>query len=251
MAFDCIQSLWIGPALSKLEQLSIQSFLDHGHEYHLYVYKHVRNIPEGCVVKDANEIIPEAEIYTYNNGSVAAFSNLFRYTLMYKMGGYWADTDCICMRPILYANEIVISSEPGVKYNDKHINCGLIRFGKGSAEALEGIQMQRRHKPLVLNGTIKWGSCILTIKHIVKKFKLEQHVLPWQGICSCNPRDYMTLVDSRIVAPAGAIVKLEDVPPEMVCIHFWNEMFRRNEVDLDSDFDPDSLYEVLKRKHHI
>ena len=55
---NIIQSLWIGEALSKMEQLSIKSFRDFGHEYHLYTYGTVKNIPEGTVVKDGNEIVP-------------------------------------------------------------------------------------------------------------------------------------------------------------------------------------------------
>lgn len=33
-----IQGLWVGGSLSRLEKLSIQSFLAYGHEYHLYAY---------------------------------------------------------------------------------------------------------------------------------------------------------------------------------------------------------------------
>jgi hypothetical protein len=34
---DIIQGLWVGPELSVMEQLSVSSFLRHGHQYHLYV----------------------------------------------------------------------------------------------------------------------------------------------------------------------------------------------------------------------
>ena len=33
-----IQSLWIGDDLTNLEKLCVQSFIDHGHEFHLYTY---------------------------------------------------------------------------------------------------------------------------------------------------------------------------------------------------------------------
>ena len=75
---NIIQGLWIGKSLSKMEQLSIKSFLDNGHEYHLYTYSDVKNIPKGTVIKDGNEIITENQIFTYKNGSYSAFSNLFR-----------------------------------------------------------------------------------------------------------------------------------------------------------------------------
>ena len=51
MSSNIIQSLWIGNNLSDMEQLCIQSFLDNGHEYHLYVYEPIQNIPHGSLLK--------------------------------------------------------------------------------------------------------------------------------------------------------------------------------------------------------
>lgn len=57
-----LQGLWIGPELSLMEQLSISSFLQNGHDYHLYVYDEV-NVPAGTVVRSANEILPAVRIF--------------------------------------------------------------------------------------------------------------------------------------------------------------------------------------------
>lgn len=46
-----VQSLWIGPRLSSMEWLSIRSFLEHGHEVHLFVYEDVEGVSEGTVVR--------------------------------------------------------------------------------------------------------------------------------------------------------------------------------------------------------
>ena len=100
MALPIIQSLWIGGSLSKIEQLCINSFLKNNHEFHLYTYGEVQNIPEGTTVKDANEIINSSEIFTYNGGSYAGFADWFRWELLYKKGGFWVDTDVICIKPI-------------------------------------------------------------------------------------------------------------------------------------------------------
>ena len=125
-----IQSLWIGEPLSKLEQLSIKSFIDNGHEYHLYVYDNIGNIPNGTIVKNANEILNKSEIFYYKNGSVSAFSNLFRFTLLYKKGGYWVDTDLICTKPFLFEQDFVISCEPDQTYQNIFINAGLLKLKK-------------------------------------------------------------------------------------------------------------------------
>ena len=70
---DIIQSLWIGEALSNLEIMSMKSFLANGHIYHLYTYGAINNIPDGVIIKDANDILDKSEIFTYNNGSPSAF----------------------------------------------------------------------------------------------------------------------------------------------------------------------------------
>ena len=75
---DIIQSLWIGPSLSKLEQVCLKSFIDNDMEFHLYTYEDVDNVPDGVIIKDGNTILDKSEIFRYNNGSVSAFSNLFR-----------------------------------------------------------------------------------------------------------------------------------------------------------------------------
>ena len=95
---EIIQSLWIGESLGPLQKLSIASFLNHGHEYHLHCYQKIGNLPSGVVVKDASETLPASAIFYYQNGpgrgSVAAFANLFRYKLLLEKGGWWVQRRC-------------------------------------------------------------------------------------------------------------------------------------------------------------
>ena len=134
MPLDTIQGLWIGDRLSNLENLSISSFIANGHDYHLYVYNDVDNIPSGATVKDGNEILPESEIFSYNvgpgRGSPSAFSNFFRYKLLYDRGGWWSDTDIVCLKPFEFDSDYVISSESHL--GNRHITSGVIKAPKGS-----------------------------------------------------------------------------------------------------------------------
>src|SRR5262249_20374925 len=112
MVNDPIQSLWIGAELSNLERISIQSFLDHGHEFHLYAYQDVANVPAAAVLKDANEIFPASRIFQYSDRKTcAAFSNVFRYKLLLERGGIWVDTDGVSLRPLALPDEHVFASE--------------------------------------------------------------------------------------------------------------------------------------------
>ena len=58
---------------------------------------------------DANEIIPEKDVFRYKNsnqfghgkGSVAGFSDIFRYKLLFEKGGWWVDMDVTCLKPFI------------------------------------------------------------------------------------------------------------------------------------------------------
>lgn len=90
-----IQGFWVGPSLPRISRLSITSFLAHGHPYHLYVYDEPTGVPEGCELRDANEILPQRYLHL----PLPSFSDWFRYELIFKLGGYYADTDVLCMKP--------------------------------------------------------------------------------------------------------------------------------------------------------
>ena len=112
---EIIQSLWIGESLGPLQEISIASFLHHGHEYHLHCYQKIGNVPSGVVVEDASETLPESAIFCYpsgaERGSVAAFANLFRYKLLLERGGWWVNTDVVCLRPFDFAGPAVLAGE--------------------------------------------------------------------------------------------------------------------------------------------
>lgn len=90
-------SLWIGNPLSKVEQTALASFIYYGHSFTLFVYDMDMKVPKGVVKKDANEIIPESEIFKVQN-SYGPFADMFRYTMIKKTGLIWTDTDSICLR---------------------------------------------------------------------------------------------------------------------------------------------------------
>lgn len=98
---------WHGD-LTRLELTAIKSFVYHGFNVNFWNYdgKHV----DGCVTRDANEILPQSDLIKYYyihpvdviNGvephpSLAAFSDVFRIKLLNDVGGWWFDTDCICL----------------------------------------------------------------------------------------------------------------------------------------------------------
>lgn len=106
-----VHGLWVGNKLSSLELLTIYSFIEHGHEFHLWTYNRLDNeLPENVIIRDANKIIPESDIFRRNyddptfkigkNSIGSPFSDLFRYKLLYEYGGWWVDMDVTCLKPL-------------------------------------------------------------------------------------------------------------------------------------------------------
>lgn len=91
-----VQGFWSGP-LTTMERLSMQSFIANGHRFELFSYENLTGIPEGVVLCDAAEIMPEEEAETFR--CAQQLSDQFRISLLLKRGGWYVDLDTICLRP--------------------------------------------------------------------------------------------------------------------------------------------------------
>lgn len=104
----CVHMLWIGPQIGIMEQLTLASFVHFGYDVHLWLYSETStsNVPDTVKVMDANAVISSEEVFHYKKGSqfgtgkgsVAGFSDIFRYKLLYDYGGWWVDMDVTCLK---------------------------------------------------------------------------------------------------------------------------------------------------------
>jgi mannosyltransferase OCH1-like enzyme len=230
-----IQGLWIGSSLSVMEQLSIASFLSNGHEYHLYVYDDMQHVPAGTSVRDANEILPASMIFQYEeHKSFSAFSNFFRYKLLLEKGGWWADTDVVCLKPFDFPDEYVFSSE--MAGGKEFINCGVVKAPPGSRVMEYAWNICRAKQPEKLI----WGEVgPRLIAESIKALGLDRFVVRPRIFCPVEYADWDEVLNS------DKILSLDD----SYAIHLWNEMWRRNKQDKDKPYHPDCLYERLKVKY--
>ncbi|HEX5732700.1 MAG TPA: glycosyltransferase [Blastocatellia bacterium] len=232
-----IQGLWIGPELSLMERLSIASFLSNGHEYHLYVYDDLRNLPEGATLKDGNEILPASMIFRYEkHKSFSAFSNFFRYKLLFEKGGWWADADMVCLKPFDFGHEYVFSSE--MARGREFTNCGIIKAPQGSAAMEYAWEICRAKLPEKL----VWGEVgPRLMAESIKRLSLERFVERPHVFCPFGYDEW-----DEVLNP-NKVWNLDDA----CAVHLWNEMWRRNERDKNQSYDPNCLYELLKRKYML
>lgn len=238
-----VQSLWIGDEFSSIEKLSSSSFLKNGHDYHLYCYNDVKNVPEGVKILDANKIISESEVFSYKNGagkgSFSAFSNTFRYKLIYENGGFWADTDVVCLKELNFKNDYVFSSEISHFANGKP-------QGKATASSIFGCvknsDVMKSCYDICLSKDkekIVWGEIgPKLLGSEINKHELESFIQPYYFF---NPIPWANI--SGLFDGSVDINLLKD---KCYCVHLWNEVWRRNNIDKNDKFNDDCLFEKLK-----
>src|SRR6266850_663262 len=231
-----IQGLWIGPELSALEQLSIASFLQNGHEYHLYVYEVPQNVPAGTVIRDAREILPSSMIFLYREyQSYAGFANFFRYKLLLERGGWWVDSDTVCLKQFDFPQEHVFATE--ICNELEVINCGAIKTPQGSPVMAYAWDVCQTKKPEQL----VWGETGPKLMgEAVRKFSLQEHAQPHYAFCPISYSEWDKVLDpdAEVVYGKGTYA-----------IHLWNEMWRKAGRNKNQRYHTDCFYERLKEKY--
>lgn len=228
-----IQGLWVGDRLPVMQQLSVASFLANGHDFHLYAYSELANVPRGAVLKDAAEIIPQSEVFKNARFSTfAAFSDFFRYKLLLDRGGWWADVDMVCLRPFEFEDPFVFSSEHELAL--EQTNTGVIKAPPGSdviAYAWESCNKKDKAK-------LAWDEVGPTLlREAVRKFGLQRFVRP--AIAFCPLPSYLW---KSVLSPSEQF----RFQASTFAIHLWHELWRREDFDINATYAPGCLYEQLK-----
>lgn len=163
-----VASLWCGPYLSFLERVVIQSYLDHGHHFILYVTEPLIGIPEGVDIRNAADIAPPPAFDISDNDRlrVAVYSDIFRLKLLMKTDHIWSDLDAYCVQPLEFDTEWIF----GFGRSDQACT-GVLKLPRQSqtlAKMLEfvsapcpiqpwrGARLQRIRQKQIDNGEI-WG----------------------------------------------------------------------------------------------
>jgi len=222
---EIINSLWIGQPLSLMEQLSIASFLQNGHEYHLYCYDEIANVPAGTVLRDAAEILPASEIFYYQckdgKGSVSAFSNLFHFKFLLERGGWWVDADVVCLRRFDFAEPVVIASErirTGTQATD-----AVLKFPRGHAAVRQCYEAASREN----RAQLTWGKTgPLLVDRVVRENGLQPFVKPPEVFC---PLDYW---DWKLLLAGNSNPARKPLTNKSRAIHLWHEMWRRAGIEI-------------------
>ena len=243
-----IQMLWVKGKLSVLERLAITSFQKNGHPVHLYTYDDVPNAPEGVTLMDGAEILSRNELFQlsgpFGYGSWAAFSNRFRYQLIYKRGGVWCDTDIVCLRPLNFYQPgdyfFCTERQPNRGSNgglQSNVNCCAFAAPAGTELMLDCYSTAKAGDP----NSQEWGQTgprLLDAK--VNAHNLVGKALKPEIFCDIDYWEFHKLFNNCHLLNGFEY-----------CIHFWSESWRRNFLDKNGTYHSLTLYERLKRHYGV
>lgn len=220
-----VHFLWIDDKpLSNLEIMCLKSHTNHSHSCTFWSYNTKLVVPNGINIRDANDIIPRDKIFTYKRSpfknNLAGFSDLFRYKVLYEYGGWWCDTDVLCLKKFDFQQDYVFGTERRMNKTigiaPAIIKCPIKSdFIKSCLEDAE--------KRLSINTNIAWGEIAhkLLQKHI-KKYGLNKYMVDYRLFC---PLDWFNAKLFFNANNSGVDVSLS------YGIHLWNTVLKRNNID--------------------
>jgi hypothetical protein len=251
--------LWVRGDLSRMELLSLRSFLTQGHPVHLYTYDAPANLPRGVEVRDAREVVPhelvpKAQSVPFGKGAYASFSDYWRLCLMRQRGGWWSDLDVVAIKPWREFPEIVAASTFEQGYGQIANNYAL-RFParhpvvESCLKTLIGRQLEdldiSETGPLLLNGMlgpegvrahcqspevfgpVPWNAGWQLLRPLWKRFTLEE-------------------LKQRLRRPHLSV----RFTRKTVAVHLLHETWRAAGWDKNARHDPSCLYEKLQRRYN-
>jgi hypothetical protein len=230
-----VGTLWIGGALSWLEQLCLKSFVDHGQKITLFSYEDIPNVPDGVIRRDGREVLDTENFIKYEKkDSFALFADQFRLHMIHQNPGMiWVDTDVYCHRPMDYDSDYVMGFElPGQhRVNnavlgmpaDSALMKALLDFTSDPfaippflsaaqtntyrAAAAKGEPVHVSQQPWGV-----WGPLMIT--HFVHALGLQREVMPLEAFYPVTFPDRLTFL-RRVSLAAG---KISD---QTTALHLW------------------------------
>ena len=275
-----INGLWgcyEGETLSNLERLCIHSFCANGHDFRLWSYYDIPNLPRDTVggkveMRDAGEILSRDKIFysciphTKGTGkpeySPAVFADWFRWELLRKFGGWWADMDIVCLRPFDFERECVFGK------CGTHYEVACMRFPRGHplAESMaesnahptrimpwdnakrRRIKLRRRLKfwlnPADLRG---WGGSggPIPFSSAVAHFGVQDCAIPEMAFYSIPWWNAKHVVDDYY----DQLGILQPLIKNAYAISCTNSEFKASGIDKNGVFPANSPFEELKRRY--
>ncbi|MEM6657199.1 MAG: hypothetical protein AAF625_03865 [Pseudomonadota bacterium] len=258
-----IAGFWFGSDLSWLERLCIQSFLDNGHPFVLYVADRINGVPHGVETRPAADIFwpPPFDLRAADRQRVAVFSDLFRLRVFQKTGFIWADLDAYCVRPFQFDSDFVFGASAQGTYLT-----GVLRLPDTSptlahmldfvtsanpTQPWRGSRLRRDNQRRIASGDhwgiedLPWGcSGPKALDFFLRQTGEDTHALP---ACTLYPLD-----SKNIWKLHDPYVQTSDIERETVrSVHIFGHQKKRIATEMSGVPIPGSYLERLCQRHGV
>lgn len=226
-----ISSFWYTPkgykGIGLMEILTIKSWLDNGYKFHLYTYNlddkiflKFQELFSNFILKDANEIVPFSEYFSDDRGAgVAAFSDYFRFNLLYQRDALWVDLDMVCLNHMDLSQEYIFTQEIDKDETKPRITTSFLKFPKNSDFGKNLIQEAKKiidNKKIIPWGVI--GPWFLAEQ--VEKWDLGKYKWDYKQTCQIPWYKVKNFIDKGQVFDEGR-----------PCLHLFSEMWKTNKMN--------------------
>ena len=230
-----IHCVWVGKKpFSILEVLSIKQYQKLDFTVNLWLYNSIENIPDGVIVHDANEIMPEDSIFKFDrpdhfgHGSVSHWSDIFQLTLLQKVGGWYSQLDVTCLK-IPEDTEYYFAHHEGTR-SDKTINTFIMKVPKNASFLDDCInELKQKINPSTMTN-IDWLDGMTTIGKNIFKHGLSEYISTKTQECGAN-----TLTNPH-----------NRPNPKSEFVHWCNALFVNKNNPI-----PQSFYYQLLQDHNL
>jgi hypothetical protein len=217
-----VRTFWTGPPLSNYEILSLKSLVATGARVILYSYEDDLAVPEGVELRDANEVLSgPVHQFQLANGEITLtwHSDIFRYVMLEKFGGWYADLDIICLKDSLPAAETYFAS-----MQEDFLNSAILKFPKQSPFVSSLLQEALRILPETNNARtaaafVSIGPGLLT--EMVETCGLADSILPRSRAYAIGYAEAVDFLDPAKCEQTLARLSQSDFA------HLWNEVWRQ------------------------
>ncbi|WP_146256170.1 hypothetical protein [Aestuariivirga litoralis] len=217
VARDHVNTFWNGDALTPVEAACLASFVTRGIEVRFFSYD-APVLPRGVTWHDASTILPRERLFHFD-GSPSAFSNIFRYKLLFERGGWWVDTDVVMRGAGLPA-----VTHFWARQDRTRINGAVLKFPKGDG-LCERLLDESEARARALTGWGEIGPDLLTAfiaggpHDLYTQDSETTYPVHWLETHYFWFPEYLPVVHARI--------------GRSIFVHLWNSLFDRMGLSLE------------------
>lgn len=205
------QSFFMGRELGPIERLCLASFIAHGHTFVLHAYTPM-SVPRGVTLADAATVIPlEArdEFFRIAPDRVSQFSNGFRFHLLHHHGGWWVDTDVLCLSSNVPDDDVVLGWEI-----EDFIGSAIMKFPAGHPLTAQAIEFWKAHRDVA-----QWGyTGPALVTRLAREHGLDRVAHPIRTIYPTDSAEAEIVLDPG--RRAELAMKIDGKP----FLHLWMSM---------------------------